>query len=214
MRRQRPTRRRRSSPPRRTCACSRRVRCPIRALPGVTVRSLAGGLLVQSRDNGVIAATDLKVVSKRPPSERELADLLFAFKVAKHVKSNAIVYAKDGATVGIGAGQMSRVDSVRIAALKAADAARELGIERTPDARLRRRFGRLLSVCRRAACGRRGRRHRRHSAGRIDARRGSDRRCRRQGPCHGLHRHAPLPALSMADHDAVRLRPAPRPTGS
>ena len=99
---------------------------------GVTVRSLAGGLLVQSRDNGVIAATDLKVVSKRPPSERELADLLFAFKVAKHVKSNAIVYAKDGATVGIGAGQMSRVDSVRIAALKAADAARESGSSEPP----------------------------------------------------------------------------------
>ena len=94
---------------------------------GVTVRSLAGGLLVQSRDDGVITAADLKVVSKRRPSEQELADLLFAFKVAKHVKSNAIVYAKDGATVGIGAGQMSRVDSVRIAALKAADAARESG---------------------------------------------------------------------------------------
>ena len=71
---------------------------------GVVVRSLAGGLLVQSRDNGVITAADLKVVTKRQPTERELADLLFAFKVAKHVKSNAIVYAKDGATVGIGAG--------------------------------------------------------------------------------------------------------------
>jgi phosphoribosylaminoimidazolecarboxamide formyltransferase/IMP cyclohydrolase len=94
---------------------------------GVTVRSLAGGLLVQSRDNGVVTAADLKVVSKRRPSDRELADLLFAFKVAKHVKSNAVVYAKDGATVGIGAGQMSRVDSVRIAALKSADAARESG---------------------------------------------------------------------------------------
>lgn len=95
--------------------------------PGLVVRSLAGGLLVQSRDNGVISAADLKVVTKRAPSEQELADLLFAFKVAKHVKSNAIVYAKDGATVGIGAGQMSRVDSARIAALKAADAAAALG---------------------------------------------------------------------------------------
>jgi phosphoribosylaminoimidazolecarboxamide formyltransferase/IMP cyclohydrolase len=84
---------------------------------GVVVRSLAGGLLVQSRDNGVVSVADLKVVSKRKPTERELADLLFAFKVAKHVKSNAIVYVKDGATVGIGAGQMSRVDSARIAAL-------------------------------------------------------------------------------------------------
>ncbi|HEY8246433.1 MAG TPA: bifunctional phosphoribosylaminoimidazolecarboxamide formyltransferase/IMP cyclohydrolase [Hyphomicrobium sp.] len=94
---------------------------------GVVVRSLAGGLLVQSRDNGVVTGADLKVVSKRKPTERELADLLFAFKVAKHVKSNAIVYAKDGATVGIGAGQMSRIDSARIAALKSADAARALG---------------------------------------------------------------------------------------
>jgi phosphoribosylaminoimidazolecarboxamide formyltransferase / IMP cyclohydrolase len=95
--------------------------------PGVVVRSLAGGLLVQSRDNGCIGAVDLKVVTKRAPTERELADLLFAFKVAKHVKSNAIVYVKDGATVGIGAGQMSRIDSARIAALKAADAAAATG---------------------------------------------------------------------------------------
>ncbi len=95
--------------------------------PGVMVRSLAGGFLVQSRDNGVVGAADLKVVTKRAPTERELADLLFAFKVAKHVKSNAIVYVKDHATVGIGAGQMSRVDSVRIAALKAADAAKAMG---------------------------------------------------------------------------------------
>jgi len=94
---------------------------------GVVVRSLAGGLLVQSRDNGVVSVADLKVVSKRKPTERELADLLFAFKVAKHVKSNAIVYVKDGATVGIGAGQMSRIDSARIAALKSAGAAQALG---------------------------------------------------------------------------------------
>ena len=98
-------------------------------VPGLVVRSLAGGLLVQSRDNGAVTASDLKVVTKRKPTEQELADLLFAFKVAKHVKSNAIVYAKEGATVGIGAGQMSRVDSARIAALKAADAAAALGIE-------------------------------------------------------------------------------------
>jgi len=94
----------------------------------IAFKSLAGGLLVQSRDNGVIAAADLKVVTKRAPNAQELADLLFAFKVAKHVKSNAIVYVKDGATVGIGAGQMSRVDSSRIAALKAADAAAALGL--------------------------------------------------------------------------------------
>ncbi len=96
---------------------------------GVVVRSLAGGLLVQSRDNGAVAASDLRVVTKRVPTEQELADLLFAFKVAKHVKSNAIVYARDGATVGIGAGQMSRIDSSRIAAQKAADAARALGLD-------------------------------------------------------------------------------------
>lgn len=95
--------------------------------PGTMVRSLAGGLLVQSRDNGMVDAGDLKVVSKRAPTDQELSDLTFAFKVAKHVKSNAIVYAKDGATVGIGAGQMSRIDSARIAALKAQDAAKAAG---------------------------------------------------------------------------------------
>ena len=95
--------------------------------PSLMVRSLAGGLLVQSRDSRVIGAEDLNVVSKRAPSDQELADMLFAFKVAKHVKSNAIVYVKDGATVGIGAGQMSRVDSARIAAAKSADAAKASG---------------------------------------------------------------------------------------
>lgn len=100
---------------------------PDPAAAGITVRSLAGGLLVQSRDSGVIRASDLKVMTKRAPTATELADLLFAFRVAKHVKSNAIVYAKDGATVGIGAGQMSRVDSTRIAAQKSADAAAAIG---------------------------------------------------------------------------------------
>jgi len=94
---------------------------------GLTFRSLAGGFLVQSRDNAVVDDLELKVVSKRQPTPQELADLKFAFKVAKHVKSNAIVYARDGATVGIGAGQMSRVDSARIAALKAQDAAKAAG---------------------------------------------------------------------------------------
>jgi phosphoribosylaminoimidazolecarboxamide formyltransferase / IMP cyclohydrolase len=94
---------------------------------GLTFRSLAGGFLVQSRDNAVVENLELKVVTKREPTPQELADLKFAFRVAKHVKSNAIVYAKDGATVGIGAGQMSRVDSARIAALKAQDAAKAAG---------------------------------------------------------------------------------------
>jgi phosphoribosylaminoimidazolecarboxamide formyltransferase/IMP cyclohydrolase len=94
---------------------------------GLAFRSLAGGFLVQSRDNAVVDDMTLKVVTKRQPTPRELADLKFAFKVAKHVKSNAIVYARDGATAGIGAGQMSRVDSARIAALKAAEAAKAAG---------------------------------------------------------------------------------------
>ena len=89
--------------------------------PGLTVRSVAGGLLVQDRDNG--ALDTLRVVTKRAPSEAEMRDLGFAWRVCKHVKSNAIVYAKDGATVGIGAGQMSRVDSSRVAVRKAEDAA-------------------------------------------------------------------------------------------
>jgi phosphoribosylaminoimidazolecarboxamide formyltransferase/IMP cyclohydrolase len=92
---------------------------------GRTVKSVAGGLLVQSRDNAVVDDIEFKVVTKRPPTDAELADLRFAFRVAKHVKSNTIVYAKDRATVGIGAGQMSRVDSARIAARKAEDAAVE-----------------------------------------------------------------------------------------
>ena len=97
------------------------------AAPGMAYKSVSGGLLVQSRDNGVISKDDLKVVTKRAPSEQEIEDLLFAFKVGKHVKSNAIVYVKDGATVGIGAGQMSRVDSARIAARKSQDAAEAAG---------------------------------------------------------------------------------------
>ncbi|MEO6382315.1 MAG: bifunctional phosphoribosylaminoimidazolecarboxamide formyltransferase/IMP cyclohydrolase [Nitrobacter sp.] len=93
---------------------------------GLTAKTVAGGLLVQSRDNAVVDDMALKVATKRAPTEAEMRDLRFAFRVAKHVKSNTIVYAKDLATVGIGAGQMSRVDSARIAARKAEDAAREL----------------------------------------------------------------------------------------
>jgi phosphoribosylaminoimidazolecarboxamide formyltransferase / IMP cyclohydrolase len=96
---------------------------------GVTVKSVAGGLLVQSRDNAVVDEMQLKTVTKRAPTEKELNDLAFAFRVAKHVKSNTIVYAKDRATVGIGAGQMSRVDSARIAARKAQDAAEAMKLK-------------------------------------------------------------------------------------
>jgi len=93
------------------------------------VTRIAGGLLVQDSDNGQTLEDDLKVVTDREPTKEELKDMLFAFRVAKHVKSNAIVYAKNGATVGIGAGQMSRVDSARIAAWKSAEAAKELGLD-------------------------------------------------------------------------------------
>jgi phosphoribosylaminoimidazolecarboxamide formyltransferase / IMP cyclohydrolase len=91
--------------------------------PTLTVRSVAGGLMVQDRDNGAPEDGTLKVVTKRAPTSSEMADLRFAWAVAKHVKSNAIVYARDGATVGIGAGQMSRVDSARLAARKAEEVA-------------------------------------------------------------------------------------------
>ncbi len=96
--------------------------------PGLVARTVAGGFLVQGRDSAVVDDMELKVVTRRAPTDQELADLRFAFRVAKHVKSNAIVYAKDGATVGIGAGQMSRVDSSRIAAWKAAEAAKAAGL--------------------------------------------------------------------------------------
>ncbi len=94
---------------------------------GITAKTVAGGLLVQTRDNGMIEDIDLRVVTQRAPTATELEDLKFAYKVAKHVKSNAIVYAKDGQTAGIGAGQMSRIDSARIAGLKAEEAAKAMG---------------------------------------------------------------------------------------
>ena len=100
---------------------------PNPARPGLTIKSIAGGLLVQSRDGSTLADLDLKVVTKRQPTQQELADCRFAWTVAKHVKSNAIVYAKDGATAGVGAGQMNRLESARIAAWKARDAAEKAG---------------------------------------------------------------------------------------
>ncbi len=95
--------------------------------PGLAIKTVSGGLLVQNRDNGNVDDIDLKIVTRRQPTAAELSDMRFAFRVAKHVKSNAIIYVKDGATVGIGAGQMSRVDSSRIAARKAEDAAAAAG---------------------------------------------------------------------------------------
>ena len=100
---------------------------PDPARPGLTMKSIAGGMLVQSRDNGRVTRDMLKVVTSRQPTEQELKDCLFAWTVAKHVKSNAIVYARDNATAGIGAGQMNRLESARIAAWKAKDAAEKAG---------------------------------------------------------------------------------------
>ncbi|MEM1344078.1 MAG: bifunctional phosphoribosylaminoimidazolecarboxamide formyltransferase/IMP cyclohydrolase [Pseudomonadota bacterium] len=100
--------------------------------PRLAFTQVGGGFLVQDADTGRLGANDLRVATKRAPSPEELADLRFAWTVAKHVKSNAIVYARDGATVGIGAGQMSRVDATRIAARKAADMAETLGLSRSP----------------------------------------------------------------------------------
>jgi phosphoribosylaminoimidazolecarboxamide formyltransferase / IMP cyclohydrolase len=102
---------------------------PDPAAPGLAFRSVAGGFLVQTRDAGETGEADLKVVTKRAPTPAEHADLLFAFRVAKHVRSNTIVYAKGGATVGIGAGQMSRVDAARMGAWKAAEATRAAGLD-------------------------------------------------------------------------------------
>jgi phosphoribosylaminoimidazolecarboxamide formyltransferase/IMP cyclohydrolase len=103
---------------------------PDPAAPRLSFRSVAGGFLAQTADTGRVTAEALQVVTRRAPDARELADLLFAFRVCKHVKSNAIVYARDAATTGIGAGQMSRVDSARIAAWKSAEAAKAAGLER------------------------------------------------------------------------------------
>jgi len=91
-------------------------------------RQVSGGYLIQDRDNGSINRNNLEVVTKRNPTENEISDMLFAWKVAKHVKSNAIVYVKDNATVGIGAGQMNRLDSTRIAARKSKDMSNNIGL--------------------------------------------------------------------------------------
>jgi phosphoribosylaminoimidazolecarboxamide formyltransferase/IMP cyclohydrolase len=102
---------------------------PDPSVSGLTFRSLSGGFLAQTRDNGRIGQESLRVVTQRAPTEVEISDLMFAFLVCKHVKSNAIVYAKDSATVGIGAGQPSRVDSARIGAWKSAAAAKAAGLD-------------------------------------------------------------------------------------
>ena len=138
---------------------------------GLTAKTVAGGLLVQSRDNAVVDDMELKPVTKRAPTNAELRDLRFAFRVAKYVKSNTIVYAKDSATVGIGAGQMSRVDSARIAARKAEDAAKAAGLAAAGHQRIGGRLRRILSVRRWFAGRDRSRRHRGDPARRLNARR-------------------------------------------
>jgi phosphoribosylaminoimidazolecarboxamide formyltransferase/IMP cyclohydrolase len=105
---------------------------PDPATGGMTLKSVGGGYLLQTRDTGHVAKSDLEVVTRRAPTPREIDDMLFAFTVAKHVKSNAIVYAKDGATVGVGAGQMNRRDSSRIAAIRAAESGEAAGLPQSP----------------------------------------------------------------------------------
>ena len=162
---------------------------------GLTLKSVAGGLLVQSRDNAVVDEMQLKTVTKRAPSEKELADLRFAFRVAKHVKSNTIVYVKDGATVGIGAGQMSRVDSARIAARKALDAAEAMKLEGAAHQRLGGGLRRFLPLRRRPPRHDRSGRHRGDTARRLGARRRSDQGGRRARRGDGVHRRAAFQAL-------------------
>ncbi len=101
---------------------------PDPATPGAAIKTLAGGFLAQSGDGVRVTEADLKIVTRRQPTRQEIADMLFAFKVCKHVRSNAIVYAKDGQTAGVGAGQMNRKDSARIAAIRAREAAEAAGL--------------------------------------------------------------------------------------
>ena len=164
------------------------------------IRSVAGGFLAQERDAARVTRADCRVVTKRAPSEAEFSDLLFAFRVAKHVKSNAIVYAKEGATVGIGAGQMSRVDSARIAAIKAADAAKAAGLERPLTEGSVVASDAFFPFADGLARGGGSRRDGGHPAGRVAPRRRGDRRRRRSRPRHGLFRRPAFPALGRLPH--------------
>ncbi len=160
-------------------------------------KSVAGGLLVQTRDTGVVRAQELRAVTRRVPTLAELDDLIFAWRIAKYVKSNAIVCVKDKATVGIGAGQMSRVVSSKIAALKAQDAGLDMqSASIASDAYFPFRDG--LDA--------RGRTRRQigDPARRLEARRGSHRRGRRARHRDGVHRNAPLSSLSKADLNTER----------
>ena len=151
------------------------------------LKRILGGMLVQQPDLGEIQDTELRTVTKRVPTAEEMHTMRFAWKVSKHVKSNAIVFARDSATLGVGAGQMSRVDSVKIAVMKA-----QISV-----AGQRGRFRRVFPIPRWRRRSRQSRRDRGDSARRIDARRRRDRRRRSPRPGHGLHRPAPLPALGL-----------------
>ena len=157
--------------------------------PAFDSRAVNGGLLVQERDLGEIGESELQVMTKRTPTEAERTDLLFAWKVVKHVRSNAIVYCRDGMTIGIGAGQMSRVYSARIAAIKAADEGLR---SRGHGARLRR----LLPLSGQRRHRRLPRRYRHRSARRLEARPRGHRRRRRARLGDGVHGDAAFPALS------------------
>ena len=143
-------------------------------------------LLVQDNDVRPLTEADLKVVTTRKPTDAEMNDLLFAWKVCKHVKSNAILYAQDGRSLGVGAGQMSRVDSAKIGAMKAVLPLK--GCVAARDA--------FFPVPRRRRRDRRSRRHRHHSARRLGERPGSHRRRRPPRPRHGVDWRAALPPLN------------------
>ena len=158
------------------------------------LKRVMGGLLVQDRDIDLEDRSAMEVVTERKPTEREWGEMLFAWKVCKHVRSNAIVLSKDLATVGIGAGQMSRVDSVRLAIEKARDG-------RHRPRRLGARLGRVLPVLRRPAARDRRGRDLHHPAGRLEARPRGRRGRGRRRHLDGLH---PPPALQALDGRRVR----------
>jgi AICAR transformylase/IMP cyclohydrolase PurH len=156
----------------------------------VDVKRIGSGLLLQTADNHELQRADLKVVTKQAAHDPAMHDLLFAWKVAKYVKSNAIVFCKDGMTMGVGAGQMSRLDSARIASIKAEHAKPEPAGHGGGQRR-------LLPLPRRPGRGGGRGRDLRHPAGGLDARPGSDRRRQRARRGHGVHRGAALPPLSV-----------------
>ncbi len=177
------------SPPKKISACCELPGNGLEPDRELQLKRILGGMLVQQPDLGEINESELRTVTKRAATAEEMSTLRFAWKVSKHVKSNAIVFAKDNATLGVGAGQMSRVDSVKLAVMKAQVLA----------AGQRGGLRRLLPISRRRRRSRQSRRHRGHSARRLGKRYRRDRRRRPPGHGHGLHRHAPLPPLNSIE---------------